>query len=84
MAHQFRIFDQKPYLQANVVFFDDDAEENIKGCEQLAHERLRKGVESLGMIIERIKISKKISKIINGNGNLSRLKQNPMNDSDGH
>ena len=132
-----QIFDQKPFLQANVVFFDDDDEENVKVCEQLAieglkllnqfdritgeqneidvpetleiksisfkiagcegfelaekqklleltstHERLRKGVDSLGMIIERIKISKRVSKIINGNGNLSRLEQNPLNDSD--
>lgn len=38
------------------------------------HDRLRKGVDSLGMIIERIKINKRVSKIINGNGNLSRLK----------
>ena len=122
-----RIFDEKPYLQANVVFFDDEPEKNVTGCQQLAraglelleqfdnitgqqndfgkkdpadfepisfqiaacegfeplekqklleitstYDRLRKGVESLAKIIERIKISKEISKIINGNGNLSR------------
>ena len=129
-----QIFDKTPYLQAEVTFFDDEDEENIKGCEHLAqaglellnqfntivgqqsefrvtgtlevksisfkiagcegfemaekqklleltstYERLRKGVESLGRIIKRIKISNEVSKIINGNGNLSRLKQNPLN-----
>ena len=39
------------------------------------YERLRKCVESLGKILERIKISNEISKIINGNGNLSRYEK---------
>ncbi len=39
------------------------------------YERLRKCVESLGIILERIKISNEISRIINGNGNLSRYDQ---------
>lgn len=42
------------------------------------YERLRKCVESLGKILERIKISNEISKIINGNGNLSRYDQKPL------
>jgi Lon protease-like protein len=36
------------------------------------YERLRKSTESLGKILERIKLNSAISKIINGNGNLSR------------
>jgi len=36
------------------------------------YERLRKGVESLAKILERIKLNSTISKIINGNGNLSQ------------
>ena len=39
------------------------------------YERLRKCVESLGIILERIKISNEIARIINGNGNLSRYDQ---------
>jgi ATP-dependent Lon protease len=41
------------------------------------YERLRKCVESLGKILERIKISNEISKIIDGNGNLSRYDHSP-------
>ena len=36
------------------------------------YERLRKGVESLAKILERLKLNSAISKIINGNGNLSQ------------
>jgi Lon protease-like protein len=36
------------------------------------YERLRKSTESLGKILERIKLNSAISKIINGNGNLSK------------
>ena len=39
------------------------------------YERLRKCVESLGIVLERIKISNEIARIINGNGNLSRYDQ---------
>jgi Lon protease-like protein len=35
------------------------------------YERLRKSTQSLGKILERIKLNSAISKIINGNGNLS-------------
>ena len=121
------IYDQGPYLQARVAFFDDQDEINLKVCRELAekgldllkqfdeisgqqngispsddldiksisfeiagcngfdlaekqkllemrstYERLRKGVESLAKILERIRLDRAISKIINGNGNLSQ------------
>ena len=133
------IYDRRPYLQADVTFFDDQEEADLKICGELAvkgidllkqygkfsgqqreirfsdpgdakdpgdvksisfeiagcdgfdlmekqkllemtstYERLRKCVESLGKILERIKISNEISKIINGNGNLSRHDQKPQ------
>ena len=37
------------------------------------HERLEKGVESLEKIIDRMKITREIQKIINGNGNMAKL-----------
>ena len=55
-----------------------DPEEKQKLLEMTStYERLRKCVESLGKILERIKISNKISKIINGNGNLTRYDRKP-------
>jgi hypothetical protein len=42
------------------------------------YERLRKSTESLGKILERIKLNSAISEIINGNGNLSRYAHDPL------
>ena len=56
-----------------------DLAEKQKLLEMIStYERLRKCVESLGKILERIKISAEISNIINGNGNLSRHGHNPV------
>ena len=55
-----------------------DPEEKQKLLEMTStYERLRKCVESLGTILERLKISNEISKIINGNGNLARYDRKP-------
>ncbi len=126
------IYDRRPYLQAQVTFFDDQDDTDLKICRDLAakgidllrqyneisgqedevhfsdpgdvksisfeiagcngfdleekqkllemtstYERLRKCVESLGTILERVKLSNEISKIISGNGNLSRYGRKP-------
>ena len=55
-----------------------ELEEKQKFLEMTStYERLRKSVESLGKILERIKLNSAISKIINGNGNLSRYDHKP-------
>jgi Lon protease-like protein len=130
-VHRFIVkdmHDRRPYLEARVTFFDDDAEENndvcreladngmallkefsaisevqdgygftenmdfksisflIAGCEGFSYEekqhflemsstleRLRKSVESLARITERMKITSEIRKIIGGNGNMARF-----------
>ena len=55
-----------------------ELEEKQKFLEMTStYERLRKSVESLGKILERIKLNSAISKIINGNGNLSRYDHEP-------
>ncbi len=55
-----------------------DLEEKQKLLEMTStYERLRKCVESLGTILERVKLSNEISKIISGNGNLSRYGRKP-------
>ena len=126
------IYDRRPYLQAQVTFFDDQDDTDLKICRDLAakgidllrqyneisgqedevhfsdpgdvksisfeiagcngfdleekqkllemtstYERLRKCVESLGTILERVKLSNEISKIISGNGNLARYGRKP-------
>ena len=122
------MYDQKPYLEARVTYFDDDVEENkdisqeladkgmhllnqfttisaaqdeygfaenmdfksisflIAGCEGFSneekqrflemtstYERLKKSVESLAKIIERMRLTAEIHKIISGNGNMTRF-----------
>jgi Lon protease-like protein len=120
------IYDKKAYLEARIVYFDDDELSNsscqdladkgiallkqftsfqespaeydftaemdfksvsflIAGCEGFNHdekqrflemtstgERLKKCVEALEKIIERMKITSEIHKIIGGNGNIKR------------
>jgi ATP-dependent Lon protease len=87
LQHEIRISDPgdiKSPLDVKSISFE------IAGCDGFdlmekqkllemtsTYERLRKCVESLGKILERIKISNEISKIIDGNGNLSRYDQKP-------
>ena len=122
------MLDQKAYLEAKVVFFDDEGQLDQNACQELAdkgislikqyasiletkevddvargkdfksisfliagcegfshqekqkflemtstYDRLKKSIESLEKIVERMKITAEIHKIIGGNGNISRL-----------
>ena len=70
------IYDSKAYLEARITYFDDEGfshEEKQRFLEMTSTvERLKKSVESLENIIERMKITAEIHKIIGGNGNIKR------------
>ena len=63
----------------SIWVFGFDLMEKQKFLEMTStYERLRKSTESLGKILERIKLNSAISKIINGNGNLSKYGHVPV------